>query len=129
MPLSRNTRPISYVIDKELGVVMATWRGDITAADLKRHWERFFTNAEVLAVGRSVADVRDANFQFTGRELSNLVSEVVIPLLNGRSWRTAIVVARPAQFGVSKQFQVYAQLFSTDKIFYDLDAALRWITE
>lgn len=129
MPLRKNTLPISYSIDKELGVVMTTWCGDITAADIRRHWERFFSDPEVLAAGRSVADVRAANFQFTGQELSNLVAEVVVPLLVGRSWRTAIVVARPAQFGVSKQFQVYAQLFSTGRIFHDPGEALRWIRE
>lgn len=69
----------------------------------------------------------EERLELVGKELSGLVAEVVIPVLKGLDWRTAIVVARPAQFGVSRQYQVFAQTFSTDQIFYDPDEALRWL--
>ena len=74
-------------------------------------------------------DLRGANIRFTGNELSNLVSTVVTPVLNGRDWRTAIVVEEPVQFGVSRQYQVFAERFSTDAIFHDYDEALRWLLQ
>jgi hypothetical protein len=127
MPIRRETSPISFSIDREQGIVFEIWRGAITAAHVRRYWETLLSNADALAFRRTLADLREANLQLTGKELSGLVSEVVIPMLNGLDWRTAIVVARPAQFGVSRQYQVFAQTFSTDQIFYDPDEALRWL--
>jgi hypothetical protein len=118
-----------YSIDKALGVVFEVWRGDVTAADLQRYWEAYLANPEVLAVRRTLVDLRGANIRFTGSELSNLVSAVVIPTLNGRDWKTAIVVERPVQFGVSRQYQIFAESYSTDCIFHDPDEALRWLRE
>ena len=127
MPYRREPSPISFSIDRELGIIFEIWRGEITAAHVRRYWETLLSNADALTFRRTLADLREANLQLTGKELSGLVTEVVIPMLNGLDWRTAIVVARPAQFGVSRQYQVFAQTFSTDQIFYDADEALRWL--
>ena len=72
-------------------------------------------------------DLRDASIQFTGSELSGLVEAVVLPTLKGRNWTTAIVVGRPDQFGVSRQYQVFAERYSRDSIFHDYDTALQWL--
>lgn len=73
-------------------------------------------------------DLRGADIQFNGRELSNLVLNLVIPRLNGREWTTALVVQKQ-QFGVSRQYQVFAEQYSTDCIFYDPDEALCWLLQ
>jgi hypothetical protein len=39
------------------------------------------------------------------------------------------VVARAVQFGVSKQYQVFAEAYSRDAIFDDYDTALRWLDQ
>ena len=54
---------------------------------------------------------------------------MAIPALNGRDWTTAIVVDRPVQFGVSRQYHVFAERYSKDCIFHDYDAALRWLRQ
>jgi hypothetical protein len=118
---------ISYSVDKALGVIFEVWSGDITAADLQRYWQSYLADPDARAVRKSVVDLRHANIRFTGSELARLVETVVIPSLNGLQWKTAIVVATPVQFGVSRQYEVFAEQYSTDHIFRDFDEALRWI--
>jgi len=47
--------------------------------------------------------------------------------LKGRAWHTAIVVANPVQFGVSRQYQAFADRYSKDAIFGNEWDALRWL--
>ena len=76
---------------------------------------------------RTLADLRAAEIRFTGQELSDLVLGVVLPRLGGRDWKTAIVVDQPIQFGVSRQYQVFADRYSTDCIFHDPEEAIGWL--
>jgi hypothetical protein len=127
--MSRDTPPppISYSVDLAQGVIFEVWRGDITAADLRRYWGTYLADPEVLSVRRTLVDMRAATILFSGNDLSNLVASVVIPALGGRDWKTAIVVEQPVQFGVSRQYQVFAERYSRDSIFHDPDEALRWL--
>ena len=80
-----------------------------------------------MAIRRTVVDLRESNPTFTGMELSSLIHTVVFEKLVGKDWITAIVVAKPLQFGVSRQYQVFAECYSRDAIFEDPDLALEWI--
>jgi hypothetical protein len=55
------------------------------------------------------------------------VTEVVVPALNGRDWITAMVVKRVDQFRAGAQYQVFAQFYSYDSIFSEIDAAMAWL--
>lgn len=125
--LMHATPPIAYAIDKTLGLIVEVWTGDVTAAALRQHWRTLLTDPEALEVRRTLVDLRNANVCFTGAEMSNLVECVVIPLLDGGAWKTAIVTDQPATFGVSRQYQVFAESYSTDCIFHDRDEAIRWL--
>lgn len=118
---------ISYSIDAASGVIMEVWKGDVTAADLRQFWEAYLTDPKVLELRRTLVDLREARIHFSGRELSDLISSVVVPTLGNRNWTTAIVVARADQFGVSRQYQVFAERYSRDAIFENYDAALQWL--
>jgi phage gp36-like protein len=122
-----STPPISYSVDNALGVIFEVWHGEITASDLRRHWEDYLSDPTVLALRRTLVDLRAATIRFTGNELSNLISYLVIPVLKGQDWLTAILVEQPVQFGVSRQYQVFAERYSTDSIFHDYDEALLWL--
>jgi len=121
--------PISYSIDADRGVILEAWQGDVTAADLRRYWQGYLADPRVMETRRTLVDLREARIAFSGAELLDLVCDVVKPALAGRGWTTAIVVARAGavQFGVSKQYQVFAEAYSRDAIFDDYDAALRWL--
>lgn len=83
----------------------------------------------MLRIGRALTDVRQAELGFSGEELAEAVETVAAPALRGHHWRAAIVVRSPVQFGVSRQFEVFAQQFGENGIFYDPAEARRWLLE
>jgi hypothetical protein len=119
--------PISYTIDQDTGIIFEVWTGDIGALDLRAYWEHILADPDVMARRRTLVDLRRAHIHFTGQELANLVASVVIPALKGLHWITAIVVDDPVQFGVSRQYQVFADCYSCDSIFFDNAAASDWL--
>lgn len=121
--------PITYSIDREDNLITEIWTGRIAAGDLEAYWRRLLSDPEVMAIRRTLVDLRKAEILFTGGELAALVDAVVTPKLAGRRWKTAVVVERPAQFGTVRQYQVFAGHFSSDAIFHDLDDARRWLGE
>lgn len=127
MPSDAPVPPITYSIDRARDFILEVWRGLVTADDLRAHWGAFLENADVMRIRRTLVDMREAELQFTGQELSHLVSDLVIPRLGGLDWKTAILVAQPVQFGVSRQYQVFAESYSADSIFYDVDEAIAWL--
>jgi hypothetical protein len=120
--------PISYSIDSRLGIILETWVGNVSAKDLADYWRSYLANPEVLSLRRTLVDLRQAHPVFTGSELSGLISSIVDPVLQGRDWKTAIVVDKPVQFGISRQYHAFAEHYSRDAIFSDPASALEWLT-
>ena len=118
--------PVSYSIDTRHRIVRTVWTGAVTCADVRSHWLRYLDDAVVMALRRTLSDVRSADLKFSGEELYELIRDVVLPRLDGVGWKTAILVAQPDQFGVSRQYQVFAQ-YSQDAIFSDEERALAWL--
>jgi hypothetical protein len=120
--------PIDYAIDKPNGVIMEVWTGEVSALALAAHWKRLLSDPEALSIRKTLVDLRNGDIQFSGEELFDLIRTVAEPMLNGRNWRTALLVAKSVHFGVSRQYQSFAQSYSEDAIFQDEDAALKWLT-
>jgi len=121
--------PISYSIDLEKNVIFEVWTGDIAATDLELYWTKYLEDTQVLSIRRTLVDLRTANILFRGELFADLIAKIVQPVLAGKDWKTAIVVERPVQFGVSRQYQVFAETFSRDSIFHDYDEALEWLLQ
>ena len=119
--------PITYSIDPQLGVIFEKWSGDVLASDLASYWRSYLADPEVIAISRTVVDLRDSNPRFTGAELADLINTIVLPVLAGREWVTAIVVGKPVHVGVSRQYQVFAERYSRDAIFEEPEQALVWV--
>jgi hypothetical protein len=119
--------PITYSIDPQHGVIFEKWSGDVPASDLASYWRSYLADPQVLAIRKTVVDLRDSNPTFTGAELADLINTVVLPVLAGREWVTAIVVGRPVHVGVSRQYQVFAERYSRDAIFEEPEQALAWV--
>ena len=120
--------PITYRIDRDKRLIIETWTGDIFARDLAAYWQSYLANAEVLQIRRTVVDLLASAIRFTGDELSSLIESIVLPALNGREWTTALVVAGDSvEFGVSRQYQVFAERYSEDSIFDNMADAEKWI--
>lgn len=121
------TLPISYAIEAGARSILETWTGDVSASDLASFWTALLADPEVMDIRRTLVDLRECRITFTGKELSHLINTIVMPALDGRDWTSAILVSDPVQYGVSRQYNVFAEVFSNDAIFEDLDAARAWL--
>ena len=120
--------PIQNRLERDARVIIETWSGTITIRDVDEYWHRLLTDPEALELRRTIADLRDADIAFSGAELEALVRRYVVPTLAGRTWRTAIVVAHPVQFGVSRQHEAFAERYSESEIFDDVSKAMVWMS-
>jgi hypothetical protein len=114
-------------IDHEQQMIFETWQREVGARELAKYWRRMLVDAEVLAIRRTLVDLRQAEIVFTGDELANMVTSIAVTMLAGTTWKTALLVEKNTQFGVSRRYQVFAETFSRDAIFQDREAALRWL--
>ena len=119
--------PIKYDVDGSKGVVFEYWSGGISAQDVSEHWARLLSDPDALACATSLADVRDAEPRLTDVELRRLVETIAVPILKGKSWKSAILVQKPVQFGMARQFHIFAEAYSKDAIFTDEKAARDWL--
>ena len=119
--------PITYAIDREAKRIYETWTGEVHAADLAAHWKKYLADPAVLEIRRTIVDLRAAVIGFRGTDFDGLIRTIVLPALKDRKWATAIVVSQPVQFGVSRQYQAFAERYSQDSIFATLAEAEAWI--
>jgi hypothetical protein len=119
--------PITYTIDHDQKLITEVWAGEIHAADLAEYWKRYLGDPDVLAIRCTIADLRQAEILFNGSDMDNLIQSIVRPVLAGKDWKTAIVVEKPLQFGISRQYQVFANQYSKDAIFRSIEEARNWL--
>ena len=119
--------PITYTIDREQKLISEVWTGEIRAADLAEYWKQYLCDHDVMEIRRTIVDLRQAVILFNGSEMDNLIQSIVLPALKGKDWKTAIVVDSPLQFGISRQYQVFAGHYSKDSIFRSMEEARSWL--
>lgn len=120
---------ITYTIDRPKNVIFETWTGEVSADDLAAYWKRYLADPEVLKIRRTIVDLRGATMNFSGMDLKFLIQTIVLPVLKDRDWTTAIVaVGGSAEFGVSRQYQVFADRYSKDCIFESMAEAEEWMS-
>ncbi len=118
---------ITYKIDREKTLIYETWSGDIDTADLATYWKQYVADPEVMEIRRTIVDLRAAVIKLRGADFDGLIRTIVLPALKDRKWRTAIVTGGPLQFGVSRQYQVFAEYYSKDSLFDSITEAEKWI--
>ena len=118
---------ITYDVDASKGVVFEYWSGEISARDIAEHLTRLLSDPQALACARSLVDVSEAEPRLTDVELRHLVDTIAIPRLKDKGWTSAILVQKPVQFGMARQFQIFAEVYSKDAIFTDEKAARAWL--
>ncbi|HTT68947.1 MAG TPA: hypothetical protein VMF70_13060 [Gemmatimonadales bacterium] len=116
---------ITYEVDASLGVVFARWTGVITAQDVSTYMTVLMNDEKARACGRSLADIREAEFRTAGAALSDLVRTAVQPVLTG--WTAAILTSSPAAYGLARQFQALTEGFMRTAVFTDEASAREWI--
>lgn len=119
--------PITYAIEGGGRFILETWTGKISADDLAAYWKVYLSDPAVLKIRRTIVDLRHAEILFFGAELSDLIQTIVAPRLGSLDWKTALIVQNAVQFGVSRQYQTFADWYSKDSIFDDFAAAKAWL--
>lgn len=119
--------PITYSIDREMKLITEVWIGEISTECLAAYWTEYLQNPDVMAIRRTLVDLRRAEIRFRGADLDALIHGIVEPALKGRIWQTAIIVEKDIQYGLSRQYHVFAGLYSRDAIFFDLEKAREWL--
>jgi len=119
--------PISYAIDRENRCIHETWTGVITASELGDYWRHYLADPVVMVIRRTIVDLRPCRILFSGEQLAELVESIVVPLLDGKSWRTAIVIGDPMQNEITRQYHVLAESYSRDSVFQTPEAAMEWM--
>jgi len=121
--------PITYTINREEKLITEVWTGEIQADDLEAYWKRYLEDPEVLEIRRTIVDLREAKILFKGSDLDILIKSIVLPALKGRDWKTAIVVGNSLQQGISRQYHVFADRYSKDAIFRNMEDARNWLNK
>lgn len=119
--------PISYTIDSARRVVLERWIGDIYGSDLSEHWRVMTGDPAAMGCRGSLADITECTFHIAGDELSKIIRAVVIPALLSNSWKAAILVNGPVQFGLARQYGAWTDDKHEMAIFSDRESALAWL--
>ena len=82
-----------------------------------------------MSIRRTLVDLRQAHIKFNGTQLSGLIASIVAPALQGKDWISALLVSESVQYGVSRQYQVFAEFYSRDSIFDDPEKAETWVRQ
>ena len=121
--------PIMYVLDRSRNIIIETWTGRVSAVDLAAYWRIYLADPDVIRCRRTLVDLRHATILFTGAELAALVRTIVLPALQDKKWVSALLIERAAQYGTSRQYQVFAEHYSSDSIFSDWNPAIDWLIQ
>lgn len=121
--------PIDYRIDPDNGVIYRRFTGDITLQDFEHHWRSMLADPAVPATLAMIVDMRECRLLVHGEELSRLVADVIEPALGRRRWFSAVVVAAPVQYGITKQFMAYSRGCGVTDVFYEIEDAFEWLRE
>ncbi len=121
--------PITYTVDKRRKLVLVTWQGDVTEEDYRTHLRTMLQDPEALRTGRCLTDLTQANNLMSGAQLNAVANAEAVPRLEGRPWKTAVLVGSTVNYGVARQYQSLSESERTDSVFRDRDAALAWLLE
>ncbi|HWQ10752.1 MAG TPA: hypothetical protein VN436_16640, partial [Holophaga sp.] len=91
------------------------------------HWKAKLADPRVMRCKRTLVDVRESRFTFTGAEIQRLVESILEPELEGAGLRSAMIVEEPVQYGVANQFCAFFSRIGDVEIFQDEADALAWV--
>jgi hypothetical protein len=126
-PIKEMVLAISYQVDSALGIVLECWEGDINAQDLEAHWRLLTNDSVAMACKGSLADISRCSIQFSTDELRRLIRQIVAPAIQGRAWKSAVLVAEPVQHGVARQYGALTEVQNELVIFTDPALARAWL--
>ena len=117
--------PVSYRIDKSLGLVFTTAQGVLAGQDILTHRRRLLDDPNFDPSYNQLIDLRDVtDFSVLANEIRTLSMHEIF---SERS-RRAIVAEKDASFGMARMYEMYGET-NPDQImvFRDMAEARRWL--
>ena len=124
--------PITYQIDRERRLVIATGRGVITDAEVFGYQQEVWSQPENSAYDELIDMTGVSHIEFVSPErvakLANLSSSMDAP---GSPSKLAIIVANDLHFGLGRMYQSHREMAKestkTVRVFRNEEAALEWL--
>ena len=80
---------ISYRVDADQHIILEAWKGEISVVELRSHWAICLKDPEVLAVKRTLVDLRHCEITFSGQEWFEQLEKSVISNCDANGWVSA----------------------------------------
>lgn len=119
--------PIERRIDHERQLVLGTWSGIIGMPQLRDALERLIADEALMAVGRSLTDLRDVQFSISTADIRDSELGIIAPRLGAKKWRIAMLVRDELQYGICRQFLSLTSAHVTGEVFTVESDALAWV--
>ncbi len=122
--------PITHRIDRTSGIVYVDVRGSPTTAEMRGAINRVVTDPEGVPGYGILSDHRGIDTPATTNQVQALLTHLTGLKSSFGSIRWAIVVKKPASFGMMRMLAVLAeQVPAQIEVFRDVEAAKKWLTE
>jgi hypothetical protein len=121
---------VNTVVDKKAEAIIHTVTGEITYEGIKSSYESARSLPDFQENMNSIWDIRDADAsKFDSQDVIKTARYFETQTKNRTEYKTAVIVSRDLEHGVSKIYQVAAaDLPAKIRVFNNLEEAKKWIT-
>ena len=122
--------PVSFTIASDHGVILSSWVGVLSDAELITAYEGLLSNEAFEPGLHEVVDVRDAQMDAVTSEGLRRLAAMVAHHLAGRCerFKTAVIASSGLQYGLGRQYGVYSdESPEHTAVFRDPAGAFAWV--
>ena len=121
---------VNTVVDKKASVMIYTVTGKMTVEEIKSSYESVRSHPDFQENMNSIWDLRGADAsKFDSQDVIKVARYFETQTKNRAVYKTAVIVSRDLEYGLSKIYQVAAaDLPAKIGVFNNLEEAKKWIT-
>jgi len=101
--------PISFRIDKRLGLLTTTGTGEVTDEEMKEYGERLRSDPDLAHVTREISDFRGAKVSVMPLRLAEIARMHTRAFSAGQRTRCAVLVSSELVYGFVRMYAVCAE--------------------
>lgn len=127
---SEKQKTVETIIDTDAGLITFKVTGDLGLDDIGQALEGLYDNPKFRPGMNSLWEIKNGTISVTATELPDLIELLKQQSSKrGAGYRTAIVVRRNMDFGLSTVFQMHAYSLPFEiKVFQSLTQGKRWVS-
>lgn len=121
---------VNTVVDKKASVMIYTVTGKMTVEEIKSSYESVRSHPDFQENMNSIWDIRGADAsKFDSQDVIKVARYFETQTKNRAVYKTAVIVSRDLEYGLSKIYQVAAaDLPAKIGVFNNLEEAKKWVT-